>query len=142
MVPSTGRLYVDAAIVIYATARFSPYLRRARAALRPDPDGRRTLHSSELIITETLVTAYRDRDERLEADTLQAIAGLKLEPVSKEVLELATHFRADLRLKTPDAIHAATAQLLGCSTFLTNDRRLRLPAGIEAVLMDDLPEPA
>lgn len=32
-------------------------------------------------------------------------------------------FRASINIKLPDAIHAATAMLTQCSTFLSNDQR-------------------
>ena len=34
-------------------------------------------------------------------------------------------------MKLVDAIHVATAEAMGCSVFLTNDRGIRAPAGIE-----------
>ncbi len=41
-----------------------------------------------------------------------------------DVIEKATELRADLNLKSPDAIHLATAILAKATAFLTGDRTL------------------
>jgi len=40
------------------------------------------------------------------------------------VFESATQLRVAYRLKTPDALHLATAQRYDCAEFWTNDNRL------------------
>lgn len=62
------------------------------------------------------------------------------EPVTREILVAAAEIRAEYhqRLKLPDAIHLASAQLHGCETVLTNDRQLKVFQGIDIVLIDDL----
>jgi predicted nucleic acid-binding protein len=48
--------------------------------------------------------------------------------VHREVLVESARLRASLTsLRTPDAIHAETAQLAGCDYFVTNDTQLKLP---------------
>jgi predicted nucleic acid-binding protein len=49
---------------------------------------------------------------------------LNLAEISPAVIETATEFRARYNLKTPDAIHYATAVEIGAATFLTGDRTL------------------
>ncbi len=44
--------------------------------------------------------------------------------MSDAVFERATRLRADHRLKTPDALHLATAMRHSCVEFWTNDDRL------------------
>ena len=51
-------------------------------------------------------------------------AEVALLDVTKPVLEKATELRAHLNLKTPDAIHLASAILAGAAAFLTGDRNL------------------
>jgi predicted nucleic acid-binding protein len=41
--------------------------------------------------------------------------------------------RAQLKLRLPDAIHVATAVATGCSILLSNDRRLKVPDGVQAL---------
>lgn len=49
---------------------------------------------------------------------------LVLAEVSSAVVERATDLRARYNLKTPDAIHYATAGETGATVFLTGDRAL------------------
>ncbi len=46
---------------------------------------------------------------------------LQVVPISNNILEAAAQLRATTKLKLPDAIHLATANLNGCDCFLTND---------------------
>ncbi|MBC7527815.1 MAG: PIN domain-containing protein, partial [Chthonomonadaceae bacterium] len=60
-------------------------------------------------------------------------------PITKDVLREAARLRATISgLKTPDAIHAATALLNQCRLFITNDRGfLRVP-GLNTAILDDV----
>ena len=49
---------------------------------------------------------------------------VELFEVSAEVVERATDLRAWYGLKSPDALHYATAQIAGAAVFLTGDRTL------------------
>jgi predicted nucleic acid-binding protein len=54
------------------------------------------------------------------------------------VFEDAASIRAETRLKTPDAIHAATAMRAECALFITNDTDFRRVEGLPVVVLDDL----
>jgi predicted nucleic acid-binding protein len=45
------------------------------------------------------------------------------------------------KLKTPDAIHAATSREAGSVLFVTNDQDYRGVAGLPLVILDDLLTP-
>ncbi len=57
-------------------------------------------------------------------DVFFAGVELILAEVSPAVIERATELRARHNLKTPDAIHYATAVVVGATLFLTGDRAL------------------
>lgn len=60
---------------------------------------------------EVLVLPLRNVDTSLIADYEQLLfsSEIQLIPISKSVLREAANLRATTNLKTPDAIHAATA---------------------------------
>ena len=63
---------------------------------------------------------------------------LRMLPVTNEVLREAAKVRAAIpALRTPDAIHAATALLSSCALFITNDPGFRRVPGLPIALLDD-----
>ena len=56
--------------------------------------------------------------------------------MNRDVFDMATKLRADSSLKTPDALHLATAILAGCSQFWTNDKKLVKAADKSLTVMD------
>ena len=54
---------------------------------------------------------------------------VSLVPATRELWEDAARIRTDAGLKTPDALHAATALSTGCALFITNDTDLSCVEG-------------
>ncbi len=52
-------------------------------------------------------------------------------PVERDILVDAARMQALLSLRLPDAIHVATALAAGCDVVISNDKRLKVPAGLE-----------
>jgi predicted nucleic acid-binding protein len=63
---------------------------------------------------------------------------MRLLPVDLPAIRSATTLRANFGLKTPDAIHAATAREAGCTLFVTNDRHVRRVPGPNVAVLDDV----
>jgi predicted nucleic acid-binding protein len=103
-----------------------------------------SLRTSALTLLETLVGPLKVGDTVL-ADAyrrlLQRSADLQLVAVSELVLEQAAVLRASTGLKTPDAIHAASALVSGCAQLLTNDPAFRRIPGLVVVVLSDLIAP-
>ncbi|NJO66954.1 MAG: type II toxin-antitoxin system VapC family toxin [Leptolyngbyaceae cyanobacterium RM1_405_57] len=59
-------------------------------------------------------------------------------PILRELLIDAAQVRADTGLKLPDAIHVATAVRSQCTTFLTNDDRLKNLGSLNVVLLSEV----
>jgi predicted nucleic acid-binding protein len=94
-----------------------------------------------LTLLEVLVKPLKDGNATLEAlfrDVLLATAGLNCMPISLQVLERAARLRATHGLKTPDAIHAATALLAGSALFVTNDAGFRRVSGLPVAVLSDV----
>jgi len=139
--PESGLVYVDTQILIYSVEqhpRYAPMLIPFWSAVE---DQRIEAHSSELVLLETLVLPIRNHDARLCADYEAFLdqSAIQLHPVSRETLLKAARLRAEARnIRTPDAIHAATAQLSNCEVFLTNDAALRRLSGVPALILSDM----
>jgi predicted nucleic acid-binding protein len=58
--------------------------------------------------------------------------------VSLQTAVRATDLRAKYNLRTPDAIHMATALELGCELFLTNDNGLKRVSEIQVLILDEV----
>jgi predicted nucleic acid-binding protein len=66
---------------------------------------------------------------------------MRLLPITQHILRDAARLRATTKLRTPDALHAATARQAGCVLFVTNDVGFRGVASLPLVLLDDLLTP-
>ena len=62
--------------------------------------------------------------------------------MSQDVLRRAAQLRATItRLRTPDAVHAATALEVGAALFVTNDYDFRGVPGLPVTVLQDLLPP-
>jgi len=101
----------------------------------------RPLAASELVLLEVLTGPLGAGDRVLAARLENALRHgpwLDLLPISRSVLVRAAELRARYRVKTPDALHLATALLRGCGAFVTNDRRIPEIEGLQIVRLKDL----
>lgn len=89
---------------------------------------------------ETLVVPIRDSNTALINTYEQLLLSqtIRLIPIDQTVLKEAARLRATTNLKTPDAIHAATALNNGCTLFLTNDSQFRNVAGLPVVILREV----
>jgi predicted nucleic acid-binding protein len=132
-------VYFDTNIFIYAfeaTARYRTEL-AALASLLDDEAC--AVITSEFTLSELLTKPFRDNMLKAVAhyrDMLEDSTVL-LAPVTRSVLIRSAMLRGQLGIKTPNAIHAATAADTGCTAFLTNDAAIRLPKSIELVMFSD-----
>jgi predicted nucleic acid-binding protein len=119
-------IYLDSVIVIYAVERPPPFGARATAriaALRAAGD---RAVVSDLTWLECRIKPLRLGDAALLADLDSFFTDPDVVRVAlpTPVYERATLIRAWYNYRLGDALHLAAAVEAGCSTFLTNDRRL------------------
>ena len=97
--------------------------------------------ASTITMTEVLVAPYRASTEE-RVDELYALLSTypNLEWIAPglEIADLAARLRAMHRLKTPDALLAATAVHGGATGFLTNDRAFERLESVEVIVLDQL----
>ena len=143
--PSQGIVYLDANSIIYTVELVEPYRRTLLPLWEAARAGVFSVATSDLTLLEALVKPLKIGDKELEADfraLLQGARDVRLLPISHAVLERAASLRATLNIKTPDAIHAATALIAGCALFITNDRTFKgIPDLPVAVLSEVITSP-
>jgi len=82
---------------------------------------------------EAIVKPLRDSNTKLVADYEDFLAVQSWLASDDRIFDRASRLRAGYGLKTPDALHLATALHYGCDELWTNDGRLKLAAGGIAV---------
>jgi predicted nucleic acid-binding protein len=136
-----GPVAIDTAIFLYFIEEHPAYLPLVEPVFEAIGMGKLSATASSLTILETLVVPLRSGDSTLAhqyEDILAGSRGLRLVPLDTAVLRGAAMLRARLRLKTPDAIHLASALSAKASAFLTHDRSLPEVPGIRTVLLSEL----
>lgn len=137
--PASGCVSVDANVIIYAVQGhpvYEPLLRPLWQAWR---DGLLTIAYSDILICEVLTGAFKNEDSALATayETLLGGPGCEAIPASRAILVRAARVRAETGLRTPDAIHAASALQADCAVFLTNDPHFRRVPGLSVAVLDD-----
>jgi predicted nucleic acid-binding protein len=108
-------------------------------------EGTLTGVTSALTLMETLVQPYRAGNAPLAGQYeafLTRSQGLRLDEVTSPILRAAAQLRAVHGIKTPDALHLATALIARCPVYLTNDRNLPPIPGIRILQVRSYLRPA
>ncbi len=125
------RAYVDSCLLIYWVEQATPQADAALRWLEQNKDA--TLCVSPLVRLETLVKPMRLNQPDLVNAYETLLARQAWLSINDTIFARALDLRSRFGLKTPDALHLATAQHHGCSEFWTNDDRLKVAAGGMAV---------
>lgn len=134
-----SRIALDTSVFIYqmeANPRYLPLTDRIFAWIeRPG----NVAVISTITMTELLVQPYRELDEQ-RADEfyglLSTYPNLEWIPPNLEIADLAARMRALHRLRTPDALQAATAIHARATGMITNDPVFKRVDGIETAVLD------
>jgi predicted nucleic acid-binding protein len=121
-----SRIYWDAMVFIYLIEdhrAFAPKVQRIYERMLERKD---TLYTSAFTVGESLVGPVKGRDARLAARMKTTFRGseVNLLPFLASTAEIYADIRANFPVKTPDAIHLATAAEIRADLFLTNDKQL------------------
>ena len=138
--PPSGLIYIDASGLIYSVERVEPYRTLLEPMWQRVQAGDLAIVSSPIIVIEALVKPLREGNREIEMQYRELFASkaVRLLDASYQVFEDAAHLRAETGLKTPDALHAATALRAGCALFITNDTDYRRVQGLSLVVLDDI----
>ncbi len=143
ILPNSGSVYLDANGFIYSVEHIEPYSTLLKPLWLAAQQDQLEVISSELVLLETLTKPLRAEDTVLEKvfrTLLLQTREVRLIPTTLRIWEQAAQLRAKTGLKTPDALHAATALSTGCHLFLTNDDDFKKVPGLPVTILHDLIE--
>jgi predicted nucleic acid-binding protein len=141
MLSPNGPVYVDANVIIYRVEAVQPFFDTSLPLWDALDAGAQAVISSELSLLEVLVKPVQQGNAFLQAlfrDVLYATPGFSYLPITRPILGIATELRATTRLRTPDAIHAATALVTRCTLFVTNDPAFRRVPTLNVAILSDI----
>lgn len=139
VLPNSSLIYLDTSVVIYSVEQVPDYYQILEPLWEKVEGGEVRVCSSELIVLETLVLPLRTGNQNLlqAYDQLLLSPSLQLIPIHQEILRNAAQLRGDYNLKTPDAIHLATALRESCNLLLTNDVQFRRVRELSVTILQD-----
>jgi len=143
MIPKGNRVLVDTVALIYFLEQNERYSKKAEEIFARIESGEVQGVMANLVFAELLVPLYRSGDPRAAAglsERLINFRNLEVVTLTTEISRKAARLRADHGLRTPDAIHGATAIITQASGILTNDKRLKVltQEGLSIWLFDTL----
>lgn len=143
IVPPSGLVYLDANPVIYSMETHPIYAPLLTPVWQAAAATTIEIISSELVILEVLVAPLKAGDTPLANayEQLFQQPQTRLIAITLPVLREAARLRATTKLRTPDAVHAATARLHRCALFITNDPDFRTVPNLPVTVLDDLLTP-
>jgi predicted nucleic acid-binding protein len=132
---------IDTSIFIYQVEARKPYVELADAVFSwLERGGHRAAVTSTITMTEVLVPSYKQGDDRtvdLFYSLLSTYPNLRWLAPDLETADLAARIRGVHRLRTPDALQAATALQAGATGFVTNDAVFTRIAELETAVLDE-----
>jgi predicted nucleic acid-binding protein len=140
ILPSAGLVYLDANGVIYSVERHPVYWTLLQPLWQAARGTTLEIVSSDLTLMEAMIGPLKSGNTVL-ANTYELLfqqAQTRLLPITQPILRRAAQLRATTKLKTPDAVHAATALETGCALFVSNDIGFRGVPHLPLVILDDL----
>lgn len=134
-------VYLDTNALIYITEGSAAFKASIEGFVRSAIAAHARFVTSELAITEVLVGPLRDQNQGL-MDAYDELfeSFVRAVPVDRAILVRAAQLRAaTVRLRTPDAIHLASAELLGAALFVTGDAGIAVsPPMVRHLLRESL----
>jgi predicted nucleic acid-binding protein len=136
-----GRVYFDVNPIIYFIEQNTDFVEVVTPLFEMLGEGAILAYTSEFSLTEILIKPIRDG----RADVIQAHKELLLDPelftltkANRETFLTAAQLGAKAGMRTPDAIHFASAMENQCQFFITNDKKINSQAGVTVVYVSDL----
>lgn len=104
------------------------------------PENRFKAICSTLLLTEILTRPMAEKRQDLVLtykSIIVSFPNLMLKPFDETVAQTAAYFRAEYNLKTPDAIHIATAHQTGAEAIICNDTAWKKVKEIPVIILSE-----
>ena len=138
---SKGPIYFDTNVFIYSIEGHEEYYGWLAALFEYVSEQNIQIVTSELTLAECLVKPVKDGNTlaiNAYKNHIKSNELMVVKTVSREIIIRSATVRSELGLKLPDAIHMATAMHQNCKTFVTNDRKLITPKGMDRIYLKDV----
>ena len=135
------RIALDTSVFIYQLEANARYLGLTDAVFSWVEQATHEAVTSTITMTELLVPSYREKDESRVDEfygLLSTYPNLQWVAPDLETADIAAKLRAQYRLRTPDALQAATAIRARATGLITNDPAFARIHEIETVMLDRL----
>ncbi len=141
VLPASGSVYLDANGFIYSVERIDPYYTILDRLWQATKSQQIIVITSELTLLEVKVKPLKTQNTALIAAfnaILRDSPDVQMVAITRNVLEEAAVLRATLNLKTPDALHAASARQKKCSLFVTNDKGFKQITDLPVTVLSEI----
>ncbi len=140
VISPNSKIYIDTAVAIYSVEWNREYFELLQPLWLKFQAEEIEIVSSELILMETLVLPLRNEDSLVinAYEELLLSEPMQLVPINQSILRQAANLRATTNLKTPDAIHAATAIAADCDLLIINDKGFRNLDNLPVVILSEV----
>jgi uncharacterized protein len=135
-----SRVYFDVNPIIYFIEQNTQFAEAVTPVFEMIGDGSIVAYTSELSLTEILIKPIRDNLNQV----IQAHKELLLDPelftlisLNQDTFLLAAELGGKLSMRTPDAIHMASAIESKCKYFVTNDKGIKSTGDVSVVQIGD-----
>lgn len=139
---SGSRIYLDTNIFIYAIEGYPEYQSILTSLFSLFDEGTYSAVTSELTLAEVLIKPMKENKKEIQQlyeELLRPSDVLTISTIDRQILIDAAKIRASSdTILLPDAIHLASARNQNCSSFITNDKRLRKIDSFQVVILSEL----
>lgn len=135
------RVALDTSVFIYQLEAHPRYLVLTDKIFTWVEQADHAAFTSTITMTELLVQPYRNDEKRRISEfygLLSTYPNLHWVTPDLELADIAARIRATHRLRTPDALQAATAVHIQATGFITNDAVFRRVESFESLVLDEL----
>jgi len=136
-----SRIALDTSVFIFQIEENAKYVGITNQLFRWLSSAKGEGVTSTITMVELLVHPYREKDDdRVDGfyALLSTYPNLAWIPTTLEIADRAAKLRAQHRLKTPDAIQAATAVASQATGFVSNDPAFLRVGDLDVLVLDDL----